>query len=124
MAKESERNGSEGRMVDIHERMAKVRAARKPAENKSIHEEVLKLPDDHALSAKNVKEYIAWNKDKLPELKRQVRNKDKGSIAKLADVESYIRNLRGYLRGGQYLDDFYGKEQERKIKWVTIVPKG
>tara|TARA_B100001989_G_scaffold251788_1_gene231865 strand:+ start:961 stop:1296 length:336 start_codon:yes stop_codon:yes gene_type:complete len=111
-------------MVDIHDRMAKVRAAKKPAENKSVHAEVLKLPDDHALSAKNVKEYIAWNKDKLPELKRQVRNKEKGSIAKLADVESYIRNLRGYLRGGQYLDDFYGKEQERKIKWVTIVPRG
>ena len=37
MAKESERNGSEGRMVDIHDRMAKVRAAKKPAENKSVH---------------------------------------------------------------------------------------
>ena len=29
MAKESERNGSEGRMVDIHDRMAKVSVAKK-----------------------------------------------------------------------------------------------
>ena len=28
MAKESERNGSEGRMVDIHDRMAKVRGCK------------------------------------------------------------------------------------------------
>jgi hypothetical protein len=111
-------------LVDQKEKMAKVRAAKKPAQNKSIHPNVLELDDEHPLTAKNVKDWINWNKDKLPELKRAARMKEKGSIAKLADIESYIRNLNGYLRGGQWVDDFYGREQERKIKWVTIVPKG
>ena len=96
-------------MVDQKEKMAKVRAAKKPAQNKSIHPNVLELDDEHPLTAKNVKDWINWNKDKLPELKRAARMKEKGSIAKLADVESYIRNINGYLRGGQWVDDFYGR---------------
>ena len=124
MAEETTRNRREDVVLNNHEKMAKVRAAKQPAKNKSIHPNVLELEDEHPISAKNVKDWIAWNQDKLPELKRQVRLKERHSMSKLADIESYIRNLRSYLKGGQWMDNFYGREQERKVKWVTIVPKG
>ena len=103
-------------MVDQKEKMAKVRAAKKPAQNKSIHPNVLELDDEHPLTAKNVKDWINWNKDKLPELKRAARMKEKGSIAKLASAEGYVRVMQKYLKDGDWVDDFYGEYQEKKIQ--------
>ena len=40
------------------ERMAKLRAKRKPAKYKNIYPSVLAKPDDDPLSLKNVKEWI------------------------------------------------------------------
>ena len=42
----------------VAERMAKLRAKRKPAQYKNIHPSVLALPDDHNYSFKNIKEWI------------------------------------------------------------------
>ena len=46
----------------IEDKMAKVRAAKKPAAYKNIHTDVKNLPDDNTLSLKNVKE---WIKEKI-----------------------------------------------------------
>ena len=79
---------------------------------------VVNLPDDHKLSFKKVRSWIKTNKAKLPLLKKAVRQKERGSIAKLAIVEGYISNMEGYLRHGIWLDLFYGEDQEHSTGWV------
>lgn len=107
------------------ERLAKARAARKAKNGDSspkyIAPEVHKLPDDHPLSVKNVRDWIKHNKELLSEERKAVRNNVKGAIAKAASIEKYIRNLERYIRTGDYVDMFYGKEQGKKIKYKVVV---
>jgi len=92
-------------------------AAGKPA---NVHQTVYDLDDEHYLSYKKVRAWIKANKEQLPILRRAVRQNVKGSNAELASVSAYIRHLEWYLRTGDYIDDFYGENQEHKIKWKTI----
>tara|TARA_B000000532_G_scaffold205429_1_gene173065 strand:- start:5912 stop:6313 length:402 start_codon:yes stop_codon:yes gene_type:complete len=109
------------------ERLAKAREQRQlnnPPKLSHVHPDVLAKPDDHPLSYKNVMSWIKYNREQLPGLRKNVRANAKGSIAKLADVEGYIRNLQTYIRIGTYVDMFYGADQEKKITLRTIVPAG
>ncbi len=106
------------------ERLAKARAARKPAKNESIHHSVLALGDDHLFSAKNVKSWIKSQKDLMSSLRYEVRKDVKGAKAKYHSAEGYIRHLKHYLKHGDYCDNYYGAYGEKKIKWQTITPKG
>ena len=115
---------SEEQKQAASERLAKARAARKPAKNESIHHSVLALDDDHVLSAKNVKSWIKSQKDLMSSLRYEVRKDVKGAKAKYHSAEGYIRHLKHYLKHGDYCDDYYGAYGEKKIKWQTITPKG
>ena len=55
------------------ERLERARAAKAPAKNQTIHQNVFSLPDEHYLSAKKVKSWIKSNKDMLSELRSEVR---------------------------------------------------
>ena len=48
-----------------------------------------------------------------------MRNKVEGAISKLANCEAYIKQMRHYLRHGDWCSDFYGKDEEYMIMWVT-----
>ena len=85
-----------------------------------IHESVLKLGEDATFNARNVIEWLEYNKKLLPSLKRRVREKDKGAIAEKANVEGYIRLINHYLRHGDWCSDFFGYRQELKTKWKVI----
>ena len=107
------------------DKMAKVRAAKKPPAYKNIHEDVKALPDDHTLSVKNVKEWEKHNKERVKELKYKIRRMDKGKDKtllerELGNREVYIMNIARYLDTSVWLDLFYGKDQEHKSKWRTI----
>jgi hypothetical protein len=106
------------------DRLAKAREARMATAGppQSIHPNVYAKPDDYYLSVKNVKQWIKSNKENVGPLKRAVRLNTKGAKAELAMVQGYIRNMETYLRGGDWVDDFYGENQEKKIKWRTVVP--
>ena len=54
------------------DKMAKVRAAKKPPKYKNIHPDVKSLPDDDTLSVKNVKEWEKYNKERVKELKYRI----------------------------------------------------
>ena len=62
----------------IEDRMAKARAAKKPAAYKNIHSDVKNLPDDNTLSVKNVKDWQKHNKERVTDLKYKIRRMDKG----------------------------------------------
>lgn len=110
------------------QRLAKAREARKAKRGNKppvgVHPDVLAKPDDHPMSLKTVRDWIKYNKSQLPELKRQVRLNQKGSIAKLASVEGYIRHMETYVRQGVWIDMFYGPDQNKRVKEVVLVPAG
>lgn len=112
---------SEEQRAAAVERLAKARAARKAKNGdttpKYIDSKVYNLPDDHPLSLKKVREWIKHNKEVLSEERKAARNNVKGAIAKAASIEKYIKNLEYYIRTGEYIDMFYGKEQGQRIKY-------
>ena len=107
------------------DKMAKVRAAKKPPAYKNIHEDVKALSDDNTLSVKNVKEWEKHNKERVKELKYKIRRMEKGKDRtllerELGNREVYLMNIARYLDTSVWLDLFYGKDQEHKSKWRTI----
>ncbi len=107
------------------DKMAKVRAAKKPPKYKNIHPDVKALPDDDKLSVKNVKEWEKYNKERVKDLKYKIRRMDKGRDRSLLERELqnrdvFLMNIATYLDTSTWLDLFYGKDQEHKTKWRTI----
>ena len=112
-------------MSDTVDKMAKVRAAKKPAEYKNVHPDVKALPEDDYLCLKNVKEWEKHNKDRVKDLKYQIRRMDKGreqnvAMRELREREGYLRNIATYLEQGVWLDLFWGPDQENTMKWKII----
>tara|TARA_B100001287_G_scaffold269261_1_gene266527 strand:- start:345 stop:722 length:378 start_codon:yes stop_codon:yes gene_type:complete len=95
-----------------------------PPKYSNIHPSVLRLPDEHPFSRMSVTKYIKTQKEMLPGLRAAIRNKVKGAIAEEASTRAYIRHCETYLRNGDWCDNYYGEYQEKKVKWVTIVPAG
>ena len=107
------------------DKMAKVRAAKKPPAYKNIHEDVRDLPDDNTLSVKNVKEWEKHNKERVKELKYKIRRMDKGKERTLLERELgnrivYLMNIVRYFDTSVWLDLFYGKDQEHKTQYRTL----
>ena len=110
----------------IEDRMAKARAAKKPAAYKNIHPDVKNLPDDNTLSLKNVKEWQKHNKERVTDLKYKIRRMDKGKDRTLLEREVenrtvYLVNINKYFDTSTWLDLFYGKDQEHKTRYRTSV---
>ena len=108
------------------DKMAKVRAAKKPPKYKNIHPDVKDLPDDNTLSVKNVKEWEKHNKERVKELKYKIRRMDKGKEKTLfeREVENrsvYLANIAKYFDTSTWLNLFYGKDQEHKTRYRTRV---
>ena len=104
------------------DKMAKVRAAKKPPAYKNIHEDVKDLTDENILSVKNVKEWEKHNKERVKDLKYKIRRMDKGKEKTILERELgnrvvYIMNIARYLDTSVWLDLFYGKDQEHKTRY-------
>ena len=111
-------------MLNVEDKMAKARAARKPPKYKNIHEDVKELSDDHILSVKNVKEWEQHNKERVKELKYKIRRMDKGKEKTLLEREVenrtvFLANIAKYFDTSTWLDLFYGKNQEHKTRYRT-----
>ena len=113
-------------MSTSEDRMAKARAAKKPPQYKNIHEDVKSLPNDSTLSVKNVKEWEKHNKDRVKECKYQIRRLPKGKEKYLLEREVenrevYLVNITKYFDTSTWLDLFYGKDQEHRTRYRTLV---
>ena len=102
------------------ERLAKARESKGPAPHQNICQEVLAKPDDHFLSLKKVRSWIKSNKEQISSLRVEVRRDVKGAKAKLHSKEGYIRNMQHYLKHGDWIDNFYGEHEEKKVQWRVI----
>ena len=110
-------------MATAAERLAKAREAKGPIQYKNVSPHVIALPDDHFLSYKKVREWIKHNREKASPLRAEVRRNVKGSIAKLASIDGYIRQMNHYIQHGNWCSDYYGKDEQMRVKWKTIAPK-
>ena len=95
-----------------------------PPKYPNVHPTVLERGDDHPFSRKKVVQWIKTQKSLLSAERGNVRRKIKGAEAKVADHSAYIRHCEWYLRHGDWIDNRYGEYQEKKTKWITIVPSG
>ena len=112
---------SEEHKEKLRTRLAEMRAKKKPAEYKNIAKSVLALPDDDTYSFKNVKGWIAENKLQVSALGQQARSrgvtpKDQQIAENLAHSKKvYIRYCEYYLKTGDWISMFSGKEENHKV---------
>ena len=112
---------SEEHKEKLRDRLAEMRAKKKPAEYKNIAKSVLALPDDDTYSFKNVKEWIKENKLQVSALGQQARStstesKEKRKASNLADSKkAYIRYCEHYLKHGDWIGIFSGANEEHKV---------
>ena len=112
---------SEEHKEKLRDRLAKMRAKKKPAEYKNIAKSVLALPDDDTYSFKNVKEWIKENKLQVSALGQQARStsiepKERRNASNLADSKkAYIRYCEHYLKHGDWIGMFSGANEEHKV---------
>ena len=112
---------SEEHKEKLRARLAEMRAKRKPAEYKNVAKSVLLLPDDDRYSMKNVKEWIKESKEQVAAYNKTARSmrispQDKQKAANLAEhKKAYIRYCEHYLKTGDWIGMFSGKEETQKV---------
>ena len=112
---------SEEAREKLRERLAAMRAKKKPADYKNVAKSVLELPDDDKYSFKNVKEWIKHSKDLVSEYTKTARSRtttpqDKQKASNAAEHKKvYIRQLEYYLKSGDYISYFSGQDETNKV---------
>ena len=116
----------------VKERMAALRAKRKPPKLKGVHPSVLALPDDNTFSHKNIKKWIETQQGiaKAAGMIERSRNRDvpqKERDKKMREryaAEGYIRAMQRYLRTGDWDNMYFGEYEDHLTKWKVIAPAG
>jgi len=99
------------------ERLAKARKARKAnVSYVTVDDTVRNLPDDDPLSLKNVRAWIKSNEQLLKAIKTMRDSKDAKDRMQYNDLETYLHNMKSYIRTGVWTDFRAGVEREKKIK--------
>ena len=114
------------------ERMAELRAKKKPPKLASVHSSVVELPDDHMLSYKKIKKWIESQEGKARSAGQTERSKSSEMRQKKRDAamrermsaQGYIRAMKRYLRTGDWDNIYYGEHEQNLIKWKVIAPAG
>ena len=117
---------------EVKERMAALRAKRKPPKLKGVHPSVLELPDDNTFSHKNIKKWIETQQGiaKAAGMIERSRNRDvpqKERDKKMREryaAEGYIRAMQRYLRTGDWDNMYFGEYEDHLTKLTVIAPAG
>ena len=117
---------------EVKERMAALRAKRKPPKLKGVHPSVLELPDDNTFSHKNIKKWIETQQGiaKAAGMIERSRNRDvpqKERDKKMREryaAEGYIRAMQRYLRTGDWDNMYFGEYEDHLTKWTVLAPAG
>ena len=89
-----------------------------------VHKNVLGLTKNHFLSLSNIREWYRHTEERRKNARKLAR-KDKKLISEFYKCEGYLKDMRYYLRHGDWTCDFYGKDMEHKIQWrVTASRSG
>ena len=116
----------------VKEKMAALRAKKKPPKMTGVHPSVLELPDDNVFSYKNVKKWIDTQQGivKSAGMLERSRNrempqkeKDKAMRQRMG-AQGYITSMKRYLRTGDWDNLHYGEYEDKLVKWKVIAPAG
>ena len=110
--------------VAAAERLEKAREAR-AAKNPdygvtNIHPSLRDLPEEHPLHPKKVRQWIKTQKEIVTSERAAERQKVKGAKAKRCSAEAYIRDMKTYLRNGDWISYFYGEYEQHKTKLKCV----
>ena len=84
------------------------------------HPSVLKHDREHPLYIRDVADWLDSNVKEAQKCARLVRRGHKEFIAQRYIHEGYVKDIRHYLRTGDWISDFFGRDQEHKIKWRSV----
>ena len=116
----------------VKEKMAALRAKKKPAKMTGVHPSVLELPDDNTFCYKNIKKWIDTQQGivKSAGMMERSRNrempqkeKDKAMRQRMG-AQGYITSMKRYLRTGDWDNLHYGEYEDKLVKWKVIAPAG
>ena len=103
------------------EKAREKRAEKNPDYGQSgIHPTLRDLPDEHPAHPKKVKVWIKTQKALASAERAGVRQGIKGAYARQCMHEAYVRSMVKYLRDGDWVDNFFGEHQEKRIKWRCV----
>jgi len=116
----------------VKERMAALRAKRKPPKLKGVHPSVLALPDDNTFSHKNIKRWIETQQGiaKAAGMIERSRNREvpqKERDKKMRErmgAQGYITAMQRYLRTGDWDNMYFGEYEQHLTKWKVVAPAG
>jgi len=112
---------SEEAKQKLRDRLAVMRANKKPAEYKNVAKSVLALPDDDKYSFKNVKAWIRKSKDLVAEYNKTARSMrvaplEKQKAAAAVDhKKAYIRYCEYYLKTGDWISTLSGEDETNPV---------
>ena len=72
----------------------------------------LAVPEGYNLHISNIEEWVEYNDRKKKEYARLSRKGEKGALAYGLRYEGYLKEIKHYLRTGDWISDFFGKYQE------------
>ena len=116
----------------VKQRMAALRAKRKPPKLANVHHTVKALPDDNTLSYVNVKNWIKTQEGivksaRITERSRSgdisQKDKDKAMRTRIG-AQSYIRSIKNYISTGDWSTMYYGEFEEHLMQWRTVAAVG
>ena len=89
--------------------------------NKShIKKELYDLPKNATFQVDIILEWIKHNQEVSRSMNREVRMNIKGAIAKRSMRDGYIKDMRHYLRTGDWISLFYGKDMQNLTKYRVV----
>ena len=89
--------------------------------NKSlIKKELYNLPKNATFQVDKVLEWIRHNLEVSRSMARDIRMNTQGAIAKRSMRDGYVKDMRHYLRTGDWISLFYGKDMKNKTKYRTV----
>jgi hypothetical protein len=88
-----------------------------------IKKELYKLPKNATFQVDKILKWIKHNQEVSRSLNREVRMNTKGAIARRSMRDGYIKDMRYYLRHGDWISLFYGKDMQNKTK-TKVVARG
>ncbi len=86
-----------------------------------INKELYKLPKNATFQVDKILLWIKHNQVVSKSLNKSIRLKLKGAIAHKSMREGYIKDMRHYLRTGDWINLFYGKDMESLTKTRVVV---
>jgi hypothetical protein len=86
-----------------------------------IHKELYKLPKNATFQVDKILLWIKHNQEVSASLNKSIRLKLSGAIAQKSMREGYIKDMRHYLRTGDWISIFSGKDMQDITKTRVIV---